>query len=606
MDNPEPMISLCMIVKDEEKFLENCLESVKNCVDEIIVVDTGSTDRTIEIARSFDAHVYQHPWENDFSKHRNQSLSHAHGDWIFWIDADEVLEPGGGEIIREGVRNDGIDSLIVTMVCYFENRTRESWNNSIKLFKMDTGIHFEGSVHNQVVGCRRTKFCPAKIYHYGYDINPNNVQKKFNRTSTLLKRAIEKEPDNFLHHHNLAVSYSSVRLFRKAVKLGSKAIELYKRAKDTDPNILWTYFVVASSYYNLNMIGKAKTIAEEAVKINPDHIDSYFVLAAIYAKQNERNAFERIYDHAVHLIEKYRVHPELLAGLVVNKIGEKWRLDFEYGNICLAEGSEKEAEKWIRKAADCSYSAASVYRSAVSACREHGFVLLAEHFLEEAFNNGLDEQTLKFEKALNRQISGDVLGYRSIIKDLLDTEDINMPELISALGTEALKIGEYQQAESLFTDAIRLSFHHPKLFTSLALACKYQGKIDEAITWNVRALELQENDSDAMTNLGHIYFDEKKWSLAKSYYQKSLAIDNHQRDVIFRLSLIALIDEELNGCIRFCTLLLRELHITNDRVINNIEDLSFIYNVIAKGFLTRGEKQLHLEAVNFANMLETG
>ena len=167
MDNPEPMISLCMIVKDEEKFLENCLESVKNCVDEIIVVDTGSTDRTIEIARSFDAHVYQHPWENDFSKHRNQSLSHAHGDWIFWIDADEVLEPGGGEIIREGVRNDGIDSLIVTMVCYFENRTRESWNNSIKLFKKDTGIHFEGSVHNQVVGCRRTKFCPAKIYHYG-------------------------------------------------------------------------------------------------------------------------------------------------------------------------------------------------------------------------------------------------------------------------------------------------------------------------------------------------------------------------------------------------------------------------------------------------------
>ena len=98
----------------------------------------SSFAQAIEIARSFDAHVYQHPWENDFSKHRNQSLSHAHGDWIFWIDADEVLEPGGGEIIREGVRNDGIDSLIVTMVCYFENRTRESWNNSIKLFKKDT------------------------------------------------------------------------------------------------------------------------------------------------------------------------------------------------------------------------------------------------------------------------------------------------------------------------------------------------------------------------------------------------------------------------------------------------------------------------------------
>jgi glycosyltransferase involved in cell wall biosynthesis len=606
MHSPTPTISLCMIVKDEEKFLENCLKSVENCVDEMVIVDTGSTDRTIEIAKSFGARVYQHPWENDFSKHRNQSLSYARGDWMFWIDADEVLESGGGEIIRKAVRNNGIDSLLVTMVCYYENRTRESWNNSIKLFKKNAGILFEGSVHNQVVGCQRTKYCSAKIYHYGYDLDPNNVQKKFDRTSTLLKRAIEKEPDNFLHHHNLAVSYSSVRLFQKAVKQGLMAIELYKKTNDTDPNILWTYFVVAASYFNLKMIGEAKTFAEEAVKINPDHIDSYFVLASIYAKQNNRKAFERIYGHVDSLIKKYRANPELFGGLVVNKIGEKWRLDLEYGNIFLADGLKAEAEKWIKKAADHAPSPSSVYRSAAINSREHGFIPLAEYLLEKAFNKGLDQQTAEFEKALNKRASGDVFGYRSIIQDLLDTEDINMPELMSALGTEALKIGKYQQAESLFTSAVGLSYHHPKLFTSLALACKYQNKIDEAINWNVRALEMEANDLDAMTNLGHIYFDVKKWDSSKSYYQKTLAIDNHQRDVLFRLSLIALMDKDLNKCIRFCALLLRELHIANDRVIKNIEDLAFIYNVIGKGFLARGEKQLHLEAMNFAKILEAG
>ena len=87
-----PTISLCMIVKDEEKFLPTCLESVKGYVDEIIIVDTGSTDRTIEIARRYNAKIYCHAWENSFSKARNYSLKYATGDWILILDADEEIE----------------------------------------------------------------------------------------------------------------------------------------------------------------------------------------------------------------------------------------------------------------------------------------------------------------------------------------------------------------------------------------------------------------------------------------------------------------------------------------------------------------------------------
>ena len=86
-----PKLSLCMIVKNEEKFLAGCLESVKNIVDEIIIVDTGSTDKTIEIANSYNAKVYHFEWKNDFSLARNESIKHATGDWILILDADERL-----------------------------------------------------------------------------------------------------------------------------------------------------------------------------------------------------------------------------------------------------------------------------------------------------------------------------------------------------------------------------------------------------------------------------------------------------------------------------------------------------------------------------------
>jgi GT2 family glycosyltransferase len=86
-------VSLTVIARDEENNLPRCLESVRGVFDEIVVVDTGSTDRTIEIARSFGAKVFEFAWVDDFAAARNEALSHATGDYAFWLDADDVVEP---------------------------------------------------------------------------------------------------------------------------------------------------------------------------------------------------------------------------------------------------------------------------------------------------------------------------------------------------------------------------------------------------------------------------------------------------------------------------------------------------------------------------------
>ena len=84
-------VSLCMIVKNEEYYLPRCLSSVNNIVDEVIIVDTGSTDKTVEIAKSFGAKVYFFPWNNNFSEARNESLKYASKEWILILDADDEL-----------------------------------------------------------------------------------------------------------------------------------------------------------------------------------------------------------------------------------------------------------------------------------------------------------------------------------------------------------------------------------------------------------------------------------------------------------------------------------------------------------------------------------
>jgi len=199
-----------MIVKNEEAFLEQCLESVKDYVDEIIVVDTGSTDQTVDIARKYTDKVYFHPWEGSFSKARNQALVYATGDWIFQIDADEELLQGGGEKLREAVREAGdADAIHVNIISSYSGGRKTARHNFERLFRNNGVIHYEGIVHNRVVGMRSVKASHIELMHYGYNVDEKTAHEKFLRTAGLLKKQIEEDPENPMPHHYLGASYLS-------------------------------------------------------------------------------------------------------------------------------------------------------------------------------------------------------------------------------------------------------------------------------------------------------------------------------------------------------------------------------------------------------------
>lgn len=238
-------ISLCMIVKDEEQLLPICLNSIKDFVDEIIVVDTGSTDKTIEIAKSFGAKIFFFPWINDFAAARNESLKHATKQWILVLDADEFVDEPGKMLIRELLKNAarqnyvglGIISrhytndvnhnawqkisltntsttLQAPLLANFKGYYDDKWKT--RIFLNDKHIFYQGKIHedvnpsiiawDQLETSKTILNTPILIHHLHFAKSQDFVQEKQRRYFELTKEEIKQHPSKKLYI-DLAVGY---------------------------------------------------------------------------------------------------------------------------------------------------------------------------------------------------------------------------------------------------------------------------------------------------------------------------------------------------------------------------------------------------------------
>lgn len=196
-----PTISLCMIVKNEEKHLSGCLKSVRGMVDQVVIVDTGSTDGTVDIASSYGAEVFFFPWCNDFSAARNESLRHAKSEWILWLDADERLNcVDTPHCLIEKASTPGVDAYWVPIRSPKPDEGYD-FHYAIRFFRRFPGIHFVGEVHELVdpfllergANIVRAQFV---IEHLGYAVDSSKMEEKLERNMLLLRKSFERDPDN--------------------------------------------------------------------------------------------------------------------------------------------------------------------------------------------------------------------------------------------------------------------------------------------------------------------------------------------------------------------------------------------------------------------------
>jgi GT2 family glycosyltransferase/Tfp pilus assembly protein PilF len=196
-----PRISVCLITKDEEKFIGRCLRSVQSIACQIIVMDTGSTDRTVEIAREHGAEVHSFAWCDDFAAARNAALEHATGDWILVLDADEELMAREAETLSREIRTPAVLGYRIPIID--AGREKEGCSYVPRLFRNAPGLFFVGRIHEQAfssiqVRCQqwglKHQIGATRLLHHGYTDEVLEKRGKIERNLRLLRQAIEELP----------------------------------------------------------------------------------------------------------------------------------------------------------------------------------------------------------------------------------------------------------------------------------------------------------------------------------------------------------------------------------------------------------------------------
>ena len=198
-----PRLSVCLIAKNEERFLDGCLQSIRGLADQLILVDTGSTDRTVEIARNHGAEIHFRAWDHDFSAARNAALLHARGDWILILDADEEVSPTYHAALRALLTRPNAIAYRLPLVDV--GREGEGVSQVPRLFRNAPQQFYVSRIHEQVYASlelNREKwsmenlFGDAQLIHHGYQAEVVKSRDKVQRNLRLLEQANEEYPND--------------------------------------------------------------------------------------------------------------------------------------------------------------------------------------------------------------------------------------------------------------------------------------------------------------------------------------------------------------------------------------------------------------------------
>lgn len=336
-------ISCCMIVKNEQSMLPRCLKSIDGVWDQLVIVDTGSTDGTVEIAKSFGAEVYHHEWENDFSLHRNQSIEYATGDWIFIIDADEelVTKPTNFKKRLSRIPKE-VGALGVKVV---ENNGGTNWVG-VRFFRRESFHGYKNIVHNKAVYDGQCAGTDMVIKHYGYSLSVDKLLAKQKRSETLLLNRLKENPDDYIAMFYLMQICVVQNRNKEAIDYGNRCFELYENDYQGDMQYLFnTYYMMAVSHMKERDGNGAYSWATKGLEFHPDDIDLNYIMARIgYESMNG----EMLRKHGENYLSQY-------AEMDKEEMGsDKFENTFDGGvfakNITVythREDTKRQVEEWL-------------------------------------------------------------------------------------------------------------------------------------------------------------------------------------------------------------------------------------------------------------------
>lgn len=281
---PVIRVSLCMIARDNKRTIGAAIESARRCVDEIIVVDTGSVDETPQIAASLGARVYHFPWCDNFSAARNESLKYATGDWIFWIDTDDTIDDDNARKIRQ-LPLDELDpsvfGLVVQVHCPGTGDDDDedvTVVDHVKLFRNLPQLRFEHRIHEQILPAisragGRVDWSDLFVVHSGYDHSPQGQKKKLERDLRILHLELSEQPNHPFTLFNLGMTYADIREFDEAIGYLQRSIEC---STPGETHLRKAYALLVHAFHQTQRIDEAWYACEQGLELVPDDLELRF------------------------------------------------------------------------------------------------------------------------------------------------------------------------------------------------------------------------------------------------------------------------------------------------------------------------------------------
>jgi GT2 family glycosyltransferase/tetratricopeptide (TPR) repeat protein len=323
-------LSLCMIVRDNETTIGPCLESIRPWVDEIVIVDTGSTDKTPEICRQFGARLFEFPWCDDFSAARNESLRHARGEWIFWMDSDDTIPEECGRKLRalvdriiceplrdssssrHGKEHEEVTAPAAPVLAYImqvhcpacspDDEYGVTVVDHAKLVLNRPDLRFEGRIHEQLLPSIRraggeVEWTDIYVVHSGSDRSVAGNQRKHERDLRILQLELEHNPSHPFVLFNLGMTHQSAHRFQDAVGYLERCIAV---SRPEESHLRKAFALLSNSLGQIDRHQDAWNVCQSGLALYPDDKELLFRAAALHHHFGRLSEAVKTYEQVLH------------------------------------------------------------------------------------------------------------------------------------------------------------------------------------------------------------------------------------------------------------------------------------------------------------------
>lgn len=540
VESPEPAeksrkeLSVCIIARNEEQFLSACLASVQGVADEIVLLDTGSSDRTMEIAREWRANVYQFPWNNDFAAARNESLRRAVKDWILVLDADQTLDPRSHEEIRHLIQTDRRVGYMLRQLSYADEVGEASVleHLNLRLFPNQPDIRYVGRVHEQLVPTRvdlpwECEPCGVVVHDQGFRPQFRATRKSPDRDREALEEMCRQDPNEPFHAYNLGMTYQILgrsadaeRELRRAITLCSSQLP-----EGTFPNYLLScYVTLAHSLASQDRHLEASDWCRKAIELAPDFADAHLVLGLVEARLGHLEAALRAYERALGCQEGPAYAP-------TDRAARGWKALLGMGEVRLLQERWSDAVESLEAAQRLSTNPSIseklrlAYerlgrRTETAPLREGPPSLALDATLTPLDSQEVESRLMQAQAALE---GGKLLDCDSCLRPLRPL----LPDHLEIGLIEAEYLWRVEKAQKSAELLRLLAKRHPGSTAPLAAYGRQlaaQGSPDEALEFFFQALRLDDSDPGTLTSVGLLLAELGYTAEAEQSFRAALAL----------------------------------------------------------------------------------